>query len=295
MIDVKVHIKVPGTVSWWKKLLWWFRRKHYKIEMPEAWDEVTEKTFWKLMKHHVRRHSMSEYAFQVLLLRDLLNLPWWLLTLLPKDMVADQIVPKIAWAANLEFSKSITRIVQIGGEKWHLPDQSGEDMTVQQYFLLEESFFKLFSENREESAAEFLAAFLRPFTYSFSRHYEKTGMLPTVSQVQLKQYAQRLEKASPEQVVFLVHFYGSFRQYIRGLYPKLFEKSGEKDTESEIDWRSIPPQIAESGVFGTLQDVLSTPVLSYFAWANARHQNEKTDQPQNLQDIIRLNHQKMLN
>ena len=298
MIEVGINIQ-PHVTSRLHRLVWWFRKKHYTVKLPESWQEVSEKTFWKLLAHHTRRAGISEYAFQLLLLRDLMGIPKWLYYLLPKDQIADSLLPKIQWAAILKFEELPVQQLQVCKKPWQLPAADASDLTVQQYFLLEEAFHTLFSvpKGRNQSAAEFLAALLRPVTPSFTDHYQRTGLMPTVSSVELLQYTKTLASATPEQQLYAVQAYAAIRLHLRDRYPKLFEIKTEKAAEEEIDWASIPPKIAEAGPFGILRDVLATPVISYLAWANARHEEleEQTDKPKNLQDIIRENHRKFLN
>ena len=271
-----------------------FRKKEYQICLPNNWDKLPSKLFWKLTKAHLQRPQLSHHAFQALILKELMQLPFWLYIRLPKDKIADQLLPAAQWAMEYDITQRPQETIIIGKNRWRLPANDASDMTLQQYFHLENFFALLFSKNRDEDAALFLAAFLRLETRRSQRAYHRTGMLPVLSAPELQRSKQLVMHASPEQIFFCVQYYISIRLQLKDRYPNLH--SGDtSDNSQKIDWDSIPPRIAEAGVFGSLPQVLATPVSSYLAWANSRAEEQNPNKPNPLQDIIRENHKKLLN
>jgi hypothetical protein len=272
------------------RIFWFFRKKTYQVQLPEKWAEVSEPTFWKLLWAHMAKGQLSQEAFEILLLKHLTDLPFWVFNKLPAIDLAEQLLPRIAWAKDLSQANLSKENIRINGQLWRIPAPLAKDMPLQQYFLLEKTFSQLYAQQIEPSA--FLAALLRPVNKQAEARYFKTGLLPVVSPPQLKQYAQDLQAVAELEQVYLLQHYANMRTAIRQQYPHIHSKE-EKQKPESTDWDSILPRIAELGIFGPLDKVKSTPTVSYLAWANAQHTPKESTM--SLQDMIKQNHQKFLN
>jgi hypothetical protein len=292
MIPVGINIQLPDNIGWLARILWLFRKKHYQLQLPESWEEVPSKMFWKIIRHYLMHHQLSKHAFLLLILKEMLDIPTWVFKRISSITFLEQLLPRIKWVEKLSYSKPFDKTIMIGGCQWRIPVPLAKDMTLQQYFLLERTFSELFT-NREKDAADFLAAFLRPDTRQLQSHYYQTGLLPTVSSPELENYATTLASADEKQVLYLVQYYINMRLQLKEKYPALHDGNNDGRPD-KIDWDSIAPSIAETGVFGSLNQVLKTPAVNYLAWANARQESTKP-KPQTLQEMIRSNHQKILN
>ena len=288
------HFKLSISLdshSFWKKLLWIFKKKHSQYQVPSSFIEV--KDWHSLLRLHLKKNKISDELFNVELLQLLSGVPTYLLKLISPLIIYEQLLPMIYWAKLLKLEKPFKETVTIDGMHWRVPSPYFKDMPLHQYFLLEKRFFELVKS--EVEIPHFLAALLRPNTKQIESDLYDKGLLPVASIPQLEAYETLLKNVDQETQLYLVQYYATQRELIRQKYTDLHKTDeSKKDEVKQIDWDSIIPMIAETKVFGSFSSVLSTPTVSYLAWANAR-QKEQEPKTKSIQDIIKENHNRMLN
>lgn len=291
MKNVTLTIQLPQRLPWLARLAWAFRKKRSRRRLPESWQEASPAQRGKLLALHLRRAALSAEAFQVLLLKHLLRLPnWMLLALHPIDL-AEKLLPLARWAAEARIEKPFEPSVRLAGKAWRIPAPMAKDMPLGQYLACEQRFAEIFA-SPAPSAAPFLAALLRPEGEALRAHLYATGLLPPASEYEMEAHSELLASAPQPMVFYLVQYYATQRLLLREKYPNLHRSKEGEGPAGLPDWDSIAPRIAEAGAFGSLEQVLRTPTVSYLAWANAKAEPEK--QP-SLQDMIRQNHSKFMN
>jgi hypothetical protein len=284
MIKAEIKVSLPKRWSW----LWFFRKKAYQINIPERWEEVRNPV--KVLQVHTQTVSLSPVAFEIQLFKALTGLPSWVVHRIDPVLFAERLLPAIRFARTLEFKTLHHPVIKVNGQRWRIPAPVVKDMPLQQYFMLEQSLTETLGGTKDISW--FLASLLRPDDSGTTDHLYQKGLLPTVTPYQVEQYQEALTGAPDEVVVYLLSYYSTQRQLLKDKYPALHEVDEKEKTDADIDWDSILPKIAEVGVFGPFDSVLSTPTVNYLAWANARREEHKPKQ-KTLQDIIRENHHRI--
>lgn len=234
---------------------------------------------------------MSRDGARLLVLQAVIGLPSMVFNRIRNIDFTEKLLPYIDWIFKAPITDPFGPTIKVGATVWRLPVGEMRDMTVAHYFQVEKQWAHL-SNGAGESIYLWLAAFLRNHTEAVNKYYEENGTLPNIPTISLEKRAKQFVKIKPEVAYYLIQYYGAQRVEVKKKYSSLFDgggKSGDK-----VDWDSIPARIAESGVFGSLQEVLKTPATAYLAWANAKAKENAQQESKTLQDIIRAQHKKFL-
>jgi hypothetical protein len=290
MKTAMLHIILPEGLPVWQRLAWAFFRKRQRLRIPEGWAELTKRQALQLARLHLTR---TGHDFRVHSTMSVLRLSPWALARIGAEQLTESLLPALDWAQAMQVSALPSYAWRIGWRRYLVPAPGMADMPVQQYLWCEEAFEQITRAGAAADPSSFLAALLRPARAD--RHRQAHGVLPVISEPQRAQLAKQMRRASPALFWLLLHYYAAQRDALAQRFPHLHKQPEPgAATTPPTDWQALPGIIAEAGIFGPLQSVLATPVLSYLAWANARHKPAE-EKPKTLQDIIREQHQKHLN
>lgn len=290
MINATINIHTANA-STWMRLAWALRSSKIRIAIPSNWDEVPPNRRMKVVAALMNRGQISHEAMRLLLLKTLVSLPNRIFFRIRNIDFAEKLLPYVDWVLDAPISYPFAESIKIGKTNWLIPKPAMMDMSISTYFRVEKRWSAM-ATKADADLVSWLAAFLRPDNEATHTHLLNTGLLPNVSDVLQDQYAGALAKVSSVQAFYLVQYYSAQRVYIKSKYANIFE--GSSSGKSQMDWDSIPAKIAEAGVFGSLKEVLATPIASYLAWANVKAQEAAKEEQKSLQDMIRSQHQKFL-
>lgn len=290
MITGTINIHT-AHLSRWLRFFWFFKSKKVEISIPQVWADIPEKRRWKVLSALMQGTSFSKDAARLLVLQAVIGLPRPVFNRIKHIDFVEKLLPYIDWIFDTPINDPFSPTIRVGATVWRIPIGEMRDLTVAHYFQVEKQWAHL-SNGKEDSLYLWLAALLRPNTSAVNTYYEENGTLPNVPTISIADRAEAFRKIKPEAAYYLMQYYGAQRLAIKEKYKNLFDGSSKSD--SKIDWDSIPARIAESGVFGCLQEVLRTPATIYLAWANAKAKESAQQEHKTLQDIIRAQHQKFL-
>lgn len=278
--------------KWWFRILMVFYPSKYDIALPENWSEVDYYDKFEIIKVLLQAHTMTKEAARIAVLHVIMDLPDFIFYRIHSLYFAEDLIPHIEWIFEHKVKDRFAAHIVIE-TPWMVPAPEATDMTIKRYLDNERYFSEFMKEGAPtENIYMWMASFLVPSIRSYEKTLMETGLLPNTSNEERKLYAKRLEAARPEQMYYLFLYHVSQHTALKQKYPHFFE--GDNETDKKTDWDMIPTAIAETGVFGSLEQVLRTPATSYLAWANAKAAAAAEAKQKELQDIIRNNHQKFI-
>lgn len=285
---IKIH---TSHLSKWLQLVWAFKSKQLKISIPQSWEEIPNKRRWKVLKALMQGVGMSKAGARLIALKAMVGLPRFVFNQIRHIDFIEKLLPYIDWIFDTSITDPFSPTIRVGATVWRIPIGEMRDLTVAHYFQVERQWACL-SNGEDQSIYIWLAAFLREETATNRSYYEENGMHRNIPNTSLDSLAEKFKNVKPEVAFYLMQYYGAQRVAIKKKYASLFDGNGK--SSAAIDWDTIPARIAESGVFGSLQEVMNTPATTYLAWANVKAKESAKQEHKTLQDIIRAQHQKFL-
>ncbi len=289
MIQATIKIKFPKRKIL-HRVIFFFRKKMYQVQLPETWEEVPDKKRRKILGVLMNNTKATEATTKVLLLRILLPIPMWVFYIIKPLDILEKLEPCVVWFLANPISIHLGLTVRGGWYRWRLPDPLAKNMTLGQYFNIEREWSRMSTGHNDITSL--LSTILRPDSKAIDRCLETTGLLPQTTVPARLKLKSKLEKLPPEYVFYVIQYWEKQRKDLRAKYETFFS-SGEGE-KSDINWDSIAARIAETGVFGTVNQVLQIPAITYLSWANDKQEEAGKETQQSLQDLIRSNHNKFL-
>lgn len=275
----------------WARFFWYLRTKKVEISIPQSWEEIPTKRRWKVLKALMQGVGLSKDGARLIVLKAMVGLPRFVFNQIRHIDFTEKLLPYIDWIFDTSITDPFSPTIRVGATVWRIPIGEMRNVTVAHYFQVERQWARL-SNGEDQSIYLWLSAFLREESTANRSYYEKNGMHRNVPNTSLEAIAEKFKKVKPEVAFYLMQYYGAQRVAIKKKYASLFDGSGK--SSAAIDWDTIPARIAESGVFGSLHEVMTTPATTYLAWANAKAKETAKQEHKTLQDIIRAQHQKFL-
>lgn len=261
----------------------------------EGYHDITHEQ--ALAIHRLELDQRKGKALAMSAVVQVLGMPDWAAYRISPIVWVEELLPRLSWIASDRVERLPSNTLRIAKVDYLLPAAYLRDMPVQQYLWAEEAYEQLTNAKHEaeEQAIKFCAQLLRPKTKHALRCLEEQGVQPICSNAKVEAIAQVLrESVQPELLLYLLRYYSTQRELLKAQFPNLHNQPKETAAaQAKTDWAAIPALIAESGVFGSLTDVLSASTYSYLAWGNAKA--SVAEKPKTLQEIIREKHNNHLN
>lgn len=260
------------------------RKNHQRrLAIPETWNEVPGASRLFCIRQFLQP---DDNRARLAIIKALLKRNWKYIISLPEQQVAD--IVKLTAGINLKADPEplITKFKH-KGTTYYLPKEKGRNLVAFEYPIAD-GYYEQYVIEQDESALIHLVATLAREGHGDKKLALHTGdqRVPLLSRMEVEYRAKRLLGLPPEiQVVILMYFSG-VKQYIHDLYGKwLFNQPVIEEEEEEADtrdsggsgmfgWWGIYMTIAESGVFGNLDQVHQSNFHSICMYAVKKKEEE---------------------
>lgn len=270
MIMVAISIEV--------KQRWWLQRKTFLRDIPECWDDVPPRRrrgFLRLLYSQPINTALQSIAFSIL------RIPRrWRRYLDPLHIAT--LTNALAWMEpKADCTQAVITEFRHRGMRWWMPAPKGSDINCIQYLVADDAFEQA-GQGHGKSIALLLAALVRPYP-------ETDTSAPLSTREEAERRALMLHTAPEEVKVYALLYFAGLKAYIHRSYKDwLFvddaQEEGEEESEGdqppprtpEFGWYGILQDVAESGLFGTMPQVMLTglhDVLVYLVRQTIKTEN----------------------
>lgn len=267
-----------------------FRPRRFYLKVPQSWDEVTplarRQRWWRWLM------MLPRPAATRAMVRDLL--PKWV-RLKISDLNFAGLTLLLDW---MQAEPNCTDIpvprFNHGGYTYFFPTAKGENVTCIEYALADD-YYKEFAEGDASKLMPLVATVWHEFDTDEARAMRRADKrVPLYSKAEVEQRAHRLKSAPSEMQLQALLYFGGLKAYIHRVYGKwIFEQDEEPDEEDQeagspkketssgpdFGWWGIFQQVAESGVFGNIDQVYQASIHDVCIFL-VRKRVESNQQPQ---------------
>lgn len=260
MTDATVHISYTDA-PWWLRVLLWLRSPIH-LRIPSGWSELSTKQIIGVNRFFAS--GAGHEAMRLLAFKAVTGIPSWLFSRISPEQYASYLLPYTDWILDVDMSDIQLPDLVIGKDTWRIPSSDLKGLTVQWHLDVEREWSAL-------SHSDDISAWMQVFLMPIGHH-------------------QPIGKINPWQAVLCSRYYQHIHAQIKIRYPHLYSSDNEDKKVGVLDWDSIPAHIAESSPFGSVEQVLRAPLLTFLAWANDKKQEQQKQEQDRLQEMIRNNH-----
>lgn len=227
--------------------------------IPEAWADLTATDRLRYLRYLItldRPEALTKIA------QDILSLPARRFRQLPPELFV-QVVDKIAWMTAEATPEPLFTSFEYKGVRYHLPKAKFQNGTCLEYPIADD-YYNAFVAGDNEALLLLTATLCRKAKDKVN-DVERTGdiRVEMLSRSEAEANAIRMTGLPMEVQIGVMLYFAGVKQYIHDTYAGwIFQKPDpdNADAESEGDgvmfgWWGVYMDIAESGVFGNLQQV----------------------------------------
>jgi hypothetical protein len=258
MIELEVAVMKRGRVQAMQRTL------------PSCWDEVSEKdAFYCLRQLSYRPLNLAQLACGIYFL----NLPVLLRNLLSTEQSTD-LMNAMSWMTLEAGPRPLISNFRHKGQTYHLPATKFSNGAAKEYPIADD-YYTRFLEGDVKCLNYLIGTLARPENRDESISAQLGDKRqPLLSRADAEKRGQLLDSAPLEVKMAILMYFAGVKKYIHETYGEwLFQMPEQPDDEQEDDeveiykqqndgvmfgWWGIFMDVAESGVFGTLDQVHQT-------------------------------------
>ncbi len=241
-----------------------FRPRRFSLQMPVSWAEVTplarRQRWWRWLM------TLPRPAATRAMVRDLL--PKWVRRRI-SDLDFAGLTMLLDWAkAEHDCLQVPIPCFEHAGTTFHFPTRKGENVSCIEYALADD-YYKQFTDGDTDAMLNLVAAIWREPDQDQERALRRDDQrTPLHSKAEVARRVTMLRSAPAEIHLQALLYFGGLKAYIHRVYGNwLFEETEDESDEEGISdqekapsspdfgWWGIFQSVAESGVFGNLDQV----------------------------------------
>lgn len=234
----------------------WQRHKRYVRQLPENWGEIRPALVAAIVKINSQHHWQKA---QLLILQRLLNLPKGVFFTLT-DLEVAELARCIQWIQELPAPKAIIQDIYYRGQLYSFPKEKFSNGTAFEYPVISEYLDDFIETGQQDLLHKLAAVLLRPV----ARDKEKSR-LPAKSRGEVELMAKHFADLPKYVLAIALQYAIGITHYVHRTYGQwLFAAADPQEEEEQgpkgpnFGWWGVYMDIAESGVFGTYDQVLSS-------------------------------------
>lgn len=252
MNQVKIKVTKDGKL-----------KKTIEIETPQNWEECEAKQTVEMV--NTIAFTPDEYQCKIELLALALKGKNKSYLLGLDDGVILSMFPLIDWCFTEKLTTPVLSDFRHQFGRYYLPKKKLENISCLEWWKAD-SFFTNYQSKKDVKDIDLLIATL--CRQKNANQQEAIGRDDVrevlVSQMQIEQNADRLRKLDPKIKIYVLYFFSGCKEWVHSTYKRyLFpdddipgETPQPQDDGNPFGWYGIFQQVAESGVFGDLQNIL---------------------------------------
>jgi hypothetical protein len=236
-----------------------------KYYCPTGWHEVSAQKAMALSPMLIVRPE-DKFYLRLAALQVLSGIPFMYFRLMSAEALRD-LCDLISWI-DQPLLKPIRTKIRIGFTNYYSPAENMTNMSAVEYQFCDFKLTKLGqAKNPEQIIDLIISALYRPHGSGFT----STDYREAFDMERVKANARHISKMKPEDKVIILTWFICCHQAMYKRYKVIFDKTGsetESSKESNSGLMGLFFTIAETGIFGTFEQVLNTNIHTLFTyWA----------------------------
>lgn len=237
------------------------RKKKVTLQLPEKWAEVTPKQAFELMPL-VALPPSPKASFRAL--KVFMNGSSKYLRKMRPGQVAS-LTFCVSWLWEEDMTEAVIPWFEQDGQRYLLPDAMLENITCLEWLLAEEYYKELLESPNEKSMQNLMGTLCREPDRDKAAGMARDDMRVVLySRKEAEQRGQRLVDVDERVKLFVMAFFSGCKKWVHTTYKSWLFKGPEEGEENEqptsiidqLGWYGIFQNVAESGVFGNMENVL---------------------------------------
>lgn len=286
MIQATIHLDA-SHLPWYKRPLYWLRPKKYQINLPEQWKEMPEPAFRYLMYLKTKGELVRKQD-KLMLLQKIMQLPDLIYMRISVLDFYEKLLPRLSWCFDAPITFPVIRSIRVGEQLLAMPYEKLKYVTLSDFVLCEAYYQRALSGQEGDDVLRFVASVLR--TYA-PIHQQAGEVRVKNSEALVESNYQKMKQLTPNEVMYVLTFWTDCRLHLKEKYPEAFD-SDAKEEATTTNWQDVFTDLAETGVFGSLQDVESMSVHTFYAWLAKKRRQQKAEQKKAFQEMMMNQHNK---
>ena len=225
-------------------------------QLPENWQECRPDQVHLIASVVLMRRTI---AHELELLRGLLQLPTAVWDVLPTEELL-RLLDLLDWAWHTPLTTPV--VPELGKVRpWLLPDAKLENVTCYEWYLADTYYRDFLTTAAAEPLAHLTATLCRerdPNEAAALRRGDRRVMLH--SELEVMERTKRQTTLSTQERMYVAYFFSSCKQWIYDTFRGSIFPHPDEGTDASagnpFGWMGLFKQVAETGVYGSLDDVL---------------------------------------
>lgn len=252
MHEIKIHSR-KGNHRW-----------SQIISCPSTWAEVTPKQVLKILPIVLGETRTDSVMVRVLSLLIKGVPPSFLLTLPPANVA--QMIDCVKFVFEEGMSVPVISEVVIRGwlkeEVFAMPAEKLENITCFEWWVADDYYSKFMESHQDGDLDKLVATLLREVDQDKNAAVEREDMRVQLrSRMQIDKRVKKLRKLDPVKKAYILYFFSNCKKWIYDQFGQFIFEDTEDESEgtgegNPLGWYGLFQKAAETGVFGTLDNIL---------------------------------------
>jgi len=284
-----INIKA-GKGNLFQRMYWLFKKKSYTVSLPESWEEMEQSLIPAICKELMDRKNKESSALNIC--QSLCKLPNNIfLNINPLDYV-EKILPIIDWIFERSIEKPYLQSILHKNIEFCLPSERLLNITWKEFTIADMQYSEVVKNKSVEVLNEFVAILLREKSNDVGFIDLQNDKRVALTEWGTKTRANEFIDLKEEFKFYVLYFFMSCKEAIHEQYKAAWESNGTVDTgvPSFENWESITTDIAETGIFGNLQEVEDTNAHKILKWLDIKKKRAAKTAAKSVHEQILANH-----
>jgi len=272
-----------------KSKKWWIGNKSYQLTIPQSWAELKQNQILKVMKILMTKGNNPSAAVPQLL-TIFGKLPKVVSLNLTPEQYVEVFHDRVLWVFSQPLIIPFIPIIHHKGTSFFMCADKLADFTIEEYIAAEKHFLDFYDRQNLDSINLLCAILLREVNTD-QKVLQKRGLRVGYNEESVKIRGEFLDSLDDVKKFYVLYFFLCCRAYIAREYFD-FDPNQKTKKKTAQSWDSTLIFLAETRIFGNLNEVKKTKAHDIFRYLN---QKKEEKNPTDLREKIRKIHQKHLN